>query len=195
MSVFESISKSSSKLKRRLFDENITRMGREIKIIKIKGTEDIYHDIGNYEQLSKDVISVIVKFPTEIPLDRYRADASESVEETRTFFFDVLPIEAYTKFEDHVEKRDLLFFNLEDENKNLIPFLLQVTEVFGSFSTSLVYKKLYLAPQHGALDQSLINQLNDYYIESTHDSLVRAENIDEDGNLKRERRISQILGN
>lgn len=194
MSIFESISKSSSKLKRRLFDENVERMGREIKIIKIKADEDIFQDIGNYEQLSKDVISVIIKFPTEIPLDRYRADSSESVEETRTFFFDLLPIEAYTKFEDHVEKRDLLFFNLEDENKNLIPFLLQVTEVFGSFSTSLVYKKLYLAPQHGALDKSIIEQLNDYYIGNTKDALVRAENIDENGNLKRERRISKILG-
>lgn len=194
MSIFQSISDSSAKLKRRLIDENIRKMGREMKILRIQGVEDIFQDLSDINELSKGVIDVILKFPTEIPLDRYRADYDESVEETRVFFFDLLPIEAYTKFSDHVEKRDLLFFNLEDEMRNKIPFLLQVTEVFGSFNTSLVYKKLYLAPQHGALNKSILDQLNDYYIMSKENALVRSEDIDENGKLKRERRISQILG-
>ena len=146
------------------------------------------------KEISKSIIYAIIKFPTEIPLDRFRADSLDYVAETRTFFFDLLPVEAYTRFADHVEKNDLLFFHLQDELGNNIPFLLQVTEVFGSFSTSLVYKKLYLAPQHGALDQSILAQLSDYYIMSTGDALVKAENVDKDGKLKRERRISQIIG-
>ena len=194
MSIFQSISDKSAQLKRRLIDENIRKMGREMKILRIQGVEDIFQDMSDVKQLSKDVITVILKFPAEIPLDRYRADRDESVEDTRVFFFDLLPIEAYTKFSDHVEKRDLLFFYLEDEMHNKIPFLLQVTEVFGSFSTSLVYKKLYLAPQHGALERSILSQLDDYYTMSDADALVRAEDISEDGRLKRERRISTILG-
>jgi len=192
MSIFQSIANSSAKLKRRLIDENIRKLGREMKIIRIHGDEDIFQDMTNVNELSKDVIDVIIKFPTEIPLDRYRADQSEAVEETRTFFFDILPIEAYTKFSDHVERRDLLFFYLEDELKNKIPFLLQVTEVFGSFGTSLVYKKLYLAPQHGALTQSILNSLSNYYTMQTGDALVREEPI-ADETLVREKRKSKIL--
>ena len=169
-------------------------MGREIKIIRIHGEEDIFQDMKDIQELSKDVINIVIKFPTEIPLDRYRADASEAVEETRTFFFDLLPVEAFAKFADHVEKRDLLFFFLFDEMHNKIPFLLQVTEVFGSFSTSLVYKKMYLAPQHGALTQSILNQLSDYYTMETGDALVR-ENPVQDEKLVREKRISKIMGN
>jgi len=194
MSIFQSISDKSAQLKRRLIDENIRKMGREMKILRIQGVEDIFQDMSDVKQLSKDVITMILKFPTEIPLDRYRADRDESVEDTRVFFFDLLPIEAFAKFSDHVEKRDLLFFYLEDEMRNKIPFLLQVTEVLGSFSTSLVYKKLYLAPQHGALERSILSQLDDYYTMSDADALVRAEDISEDGKLKRERRISTILG-
>ena len=194
MSIFQSVSDSSAKLKRRLIDENIRKMGREMKIIRIQGREDIFQDMTDITELSKNVVDVIIKFPTEVPLDRYRADRSEAVEETRTFFFDLLPIEAYTKFSDHVEVRDLLFFYLEDEMMNKIPFLLQVTEVFGSFSTSLVYKKLYLAPQHGALTQPILNQLSDYYTMETGDALVREEQTSEDDDLVREKRISQIMG-
>lgn len=194
MSIYQSIANSSAKLKRRLIDENIRKMGREVKILRIQGTEDIFQDLSHINELSKNVIDVIIKFPTEIPLDRYRADFDESVEETRVFFFDLLPIEAFTKFSDHVEKRDLLFFTLEDEMGNNVPFLLQVTEIFGSFGTSLVYKKLYLAPQHGALNQSILSQLNDYYTMEEPDALVRAEAVDPDANLVRERRISKIMG-
>lgn len=194
MSIYQSISEKSARIKRRLIDENIRKMGREMKILRIKGDEDIFQDVANVQELSKSVIDVIIKFPTEIPLDRYRADYSEAVEETRTFFFDLLPIEAFTKFSDCVEVRDLLFFYLEDEMENKIPFLLQVTEVFGSFSTSLVYKKMYLAPQHGALTQSILSQLSDYYTMTTGDALVREEPVEEDKTLVREKRISKILG-
>lgn len=194
MSIFQSIANSSSKLKRRLVDENIRKLGREMKIIRIKGNEDIFQDMTDINELSKDVIDVIIKFPTELPLDRYRADGQADVEETRTFFFDLLPIEAFTKFSDHVEQRDLLFFYLEDEMKNKIPFLLQVTEVFGSFSTSLVYKKLYLAPQHGALTKPILNILSDYYTMETGDALVREDPV-ENEKLVREKRTSKILDN
>lgn len=193
MSIYQSISDKSAKLKRRLIDENIRKMGREMKIIRIQGQEDIFQDMTDISEISKDVINAIIKFPTEVPLDRYRADGQANVEETRTFFFDLLPIEAYTKFSDHVEKRDLLFFWLEDESYNRIPFLLQVTEVFGSFNTGLVYKKLYLAPQHGALTQSILTQLSDYYTMEAGDALVREDPV-EDEKLVREKRISQIMG-
>ena len=193
MSIYQSISNASAKLKRRLIDENIRKLGREMKIVRIHGQEDIFQDMTDVTELSKDVIDVILKFPAEIPLDRFRADREESVDDTRVFFFDLLPIEAYTKFEDHVEKRDLLFFWLEDESNNKIPFLLQVTEVFGSFNTSLVYKKLYLAPQHGALTQSILNKISDYYTMETGDALVREEPA-ADEKLVREKRISQIMG-
>lgn len=195
MSVYESISRSSTRIKRRLFDEAVRTSGREMKIVRIQYKEDIWHDLSNIEQLSTDVIHGILRFPDEIPLERFRSDGQSEVEETKVFFFDLLPIELYTRIDDHVENKDLIFFTLDDESENSIPFLLQVTETFGKFETGLVWKKSYLAPQHGALTAGIYDQLKEYYEESDDaDPLLREDETSEDPELVREKRLSKIMG-
>ena len=200
MSLYNSIASSSLKVKRRLFDNMVERLGRTTKVIRIQYKEDMYKDLTDVNALSTNEISVMFRFSEEMPLDRFRLEETDYVNDTRTFFFDILPIEVFTRIEDSIEKRDLLFFWFTDENNNKIPMLLQITETFGRFETGLVYKKLYAAPVYGALTQPLYKMLKDYYTpekmeELTDEPLLRTPpDESEDPLLVRERRVKDILG-
>ena len=200
MSLYNSIASSSLKVKRRLFDNMVERLGRTTKVIRIQYKEDMYKDLTDINALSTNEISVMFRFSEDMPLDRFRLEETDYVNDTRTFFFDILPIEVFTRIEDSIEKRDLLFFWFTDENNNKIPMLLQITETFGRFETGLVYKKLYAAPVYGALTQPLYKMLKDYYTpekmeELTDEPLLRTPpDESEDPLLVRERRVKDILG-
>ena len=200
MSLYNSIASSSLKVKRRLFDNMVERLGRTTKVIRIQYKEDMYKDLTDVNALSTNEISVMFRFSEDMPLDRFRLEETDYVNDTRTFFFDILPIEVFTRIEDSIEKRDLLFFWFTDENNNKIPMLLQITETFGRFETGLVYKKLYAAPVYGALTQPLYKMLKDYYTpermeELTDEPLLRTPpDESEDPLLVRERRVKDILG-
>ena len=169
MSVYESISRASLKSKRRLFDYNVSILGKKMKAIRISYREDMFQDVEIHDAISHESIDAIMRFPSEMPLDRYRLGATEDVGETRTYFYDILPIESYTKLGDHIEKNDFLFFFLEDERDNKIPYLLQVTDSFGKFEIGLVWKKQYLAPYHGKLTDEIIKYLEAYVISEEYD--------------------------
>jgi hypothetical protein len=177
MSVYESISRASLKAKRRLFDFNVSILGQEMKAVRISFTEDIYQDVRIEDSISDSILDAIIRFPAEMPLERYRLGFQSEVTETRTYFYEILPIEAYTKLEDHIEKNDFLFFFLEDEKNNKIPYLFQVTDSFGKFEIGLVWKKQYLAPYHGKLTNKIIKYLEEYVIHDAYDS-YKEENSD-----------------
>lgn len=200
MSLYDSVTRSSQRVKRRLFDSSIKRLGRTIKAVRIQYQEDMYKDLTDINALSTNEISAIIRFNEDIPLNRYRIDGTDYVEDTRTFFFDLIPIEIFTRLEDSLELRDLLFFWMKDENDNSIPFLLQISEVFGRFDSALVYKKAYAAPVHGALTQPLYKILKDYYtpekIENGPEEPLLRQNPEEseDPTLVWERRTKDIMG-
>jgi len=109
---------------------------------------------GNEETkaLSNDVIHAIVNFPPgEIPLMRIREGdgMSENVSGGGLFFYDILPIEAHFQFKDRVERGDIFFFSIEDEQHNKIPIVLKVIEPLGSFTTQLIWRKFQCAPITG----------------------------------------------
>ena len=200
MSLYDSITRSSLRVKRRLFDNTVERLGRTTKVIRIQYQEDMYKDLTDVEALSSNELSAIFRFPEEMPLDRYRLDGTDHVDDTRTYFFDLLPIEVFTRIEDAMERRDLLFFWFTDENNNKVPMLLQITETLGRFETGLVYKKSFAAPVYGALTKPLYQMLKDYYTPEVMDNLpteplLRSEPQEfEDPNLVREKRMKDILG-
>lgn len=163
MSIRESIFKKSLKVKQRLFDQNVHLKGRTIQAVRITvGEEDIYKDTTD-SVINSEVIEAIIAFPDRLPLERYRLDGSTLTEETRTYFFEILPIECYTKFSDRVEKKDILVFALEDENENKIPFVLQVTDSFGKFEHGMVWKMQYLAPVNGVLPADVRDYITDVF--------------------------------
>ena len=199
MSLYDKLTASNLRVKRRLFDYHVSQLGRTTKVVRIQYQEDMYKDLTDIEALSSNEISVIFEFPEEMPLDRYRLDGTDYVEDTRTFFFDLLPIGVFTRLEDTIEKRDLLFFWFKDENDNSIPMLLQISEVFGRFETGLVWKKAFASPVYGALTQPLYKILKDYYTPEkldtvTEEPLLR-ENPEEaeDPHMVREQRIKDIM--
>jgi hypothetical protein len=178
MSVYESIKRSSLAVKRQLFDFNVGLLGQKVRAIKISYSEDIFQDTQVDSILSASEIYLIIRFPSEMPLDRYRLDSSVSTAETRTYFYDLLPIEGYTKLEDKIEKNDFIFFFLEDEQNNKIPYLLQATDTFGKFEIGLIWKKAYYAPYHGTLSQTIISYLEESIITDYYDT-YKEENPDE----------------
>lgn len=200
MSLYDRTQDSSLKIKRRLFDSSIEKLGRTIKIVRIQYQEDIYKDLTDIEALSHNEISAVIKMSEDIPLDRYRLDGTDHVEDTRTYFFDLIPIEVYTKISDSLEVRDLLFFWLTDENNNKIPMLLQITESFGRFTSGLIWKKSYAAPVYGALTKPLYTLLKDYYTPEkfanlTEEPLLREDPREsEDPHMVRESRTNDIMG-
>lgn len=163
MGIKESIQRSSLKIKRNLFDQDIKRKGRILQVIKLTITEeDIFHDKLNSVIEAQDLEAIIV-FPDKIPLDRFRFSGEAIVQETKTFFFEILPIDCYTKISDSVETNDLLIFSLEDENYNQIPFVLKVTETFGKFDIGLIWKMQYLAPVNGGLSPEITEYISDTF--------------------------------
>lgn len=199
MSIFDSLTKANQKIKKRLFDSNIKKLGRTIKVVRIQYQEDMYKDLTDVEALSSNEISAIINFNEEMPLNRFRLDGTDHIEDTRTFFFDLVPIEIFTRFEDQLELRDLLFFWFTDENANKIPMLLQITEVFGRFESSLIYKKAYAAPVYGALTQPLYRLLKDFYTPERLNNVTTTPLLREDAegasdpSLVREKRIEDLM--
>ena len=163
MSIREKIHKKSLQAKRTLFDHSIKLRGKEVQAVKISiAEEDIYHDTTD-TVIESSVITAVIAFPDRVPLDRFRYNGQPQVEETRTYFFEVLPIECYTKFSDHVETKDILVFALEDEGGNKIPFVLQVTDSFGKFEYGLVWKMQYLAQVNGAFPSDVRDYITDVF--------------------------------
>lgn len=162
MSVYESVKRASLAIKRKLFDFNLSVVGREVKVVRIRKTRDIFDDFSAPEVLSSDEIIISVAFPRELPLERYRINGSVEVGESRTYFYEILPVEIYTQLKDNVEKDDFIFFYMEDEKNNLLPFLFQVTDSFGRFEIGMVWRKYYVAPYNGSDLDEVLSYLNNY---------------------------------
>jgi len=163
MGIKESIQYSSLRIKRRLFDEDIKRKGKEIQIVKLTvEEEDIFHD-KILSVIEAPEIPAVIVFPDKVPLDRFRFDGSATVKESRTFFFEILPIECYTRISDRVETNDIIVFALGDENETKIPFVLQATENFGKFESGLIWKMQYLSPVNGDLSTEVREYITDVF--------------------------------
>lgn len=169
MSVYESVKRASLDVKRRLFDYNISIVGREVKAIRIRQEEDIFHDFSEPEILSSGPITVSVNFPRELPLERYRMGGKVQTAETRTYFYELIPVEIYAKLSDNMAVDDFIFFFMEDDQKNKIPFLFQITDVFGKFEIGMIWKKFYVAPYNGSDIDKLIPYLENYVISKEYD--------------------------
>jgi len=155
--------KASAKVQQRLFDQNIHTTGREVDGLKISFIEDIFQNTEEEVVLEYEDVTATIIYPGEIPIDRYRMDSGLQIAETRTFFFDLLPIEIYSKFENGFERNDFLFHFFVDEHQNKIPMLLQITETFGRFSTDLIWRKYYAAPKNGKVPDSILNLIQSRY--------------------------------
>ena len=147
MGMYNKINSSQAGVVRKLFDYSIFVSGREVEVTRVAVNPDIW---GNEDRaaLSLGTINAVINFPPgELPVLRFReTGGTEQVANTSLFFYDVLPIEAYFQFKDRVEKGDIYYFTIDDEGNNKLPVLLEIMDLSGGFSTSLLYRKFICAP-------------------------------------------------
>lgn len=149
MSSFQSkLERASINLNRKLFDNQIKIMGKEVKVTRVKLEKNKYEDIDDIQIIKKDEIVCVINYPIGgVPLNRVRSDGfTQEVKSTNIYLFDIIPIDIYTKWQDNVERGDIIIDKVLDENNNVIKFILQVSEVLGEFRTSLRWKKSQAAP-------------------------------------------------
>jgi len=135
--------------------------GRQVNVTRFYVTEDIYADEHVTKISSSDVVMKIVYPPGEIPLQRFRkSGATEKVEDTGTFFFDILPIEVYTRWADNIEVGDLILHMIKDENSKKMGILLKVSNLFGAWDTELVWRKGWAAPFSGDVPDDVLASID-----------------------------------
>ena len=115
----DKISSTFAQWTRNINDYKIQQSGFEGQVIRLKTTVNMYGDETEWEIVSHDIVTVSLSIPGEIPLTRLRKDVTEEVPEIKNvFLYDILPITGSSRFEDNIEKDDLLFDNLKKENQN-----------------------------------------------------------------------------
>jgi len=159
MSIQDKISTKLAPLQRKLFDNQINLMGSSTKVIRLQVITDKYMD-ETITVINNDVIEIILKIPSEIPLYRLTRDTTSPVitEKTGLYLYDILPIEGYSRFEDNVEKGDIIIKKIYDENMSTDPLLLilRVSEPLGGISSnSLVWKKFNCSPHNMTLTSDI----------------------------------------
>lgn len=149
---------SSASIRRKLFDNNIAILGQTSNVIRIKPDRDKYGDENTLKIVSKDIIECIIFYPGEVPLSRGRSSLEfDQVDNSKIYLYDILPISLYTKFADNVEKYDFIIHTVKDEEDNETKMFLQVSEIVGSFKSSLMWKKCQCAPYNGVYTKEIEN--------------------------------------
>lgn len=161
MPLQQSLSKNLDPLRRRLYDYKINVSGVLTQVLRLKITTDKYED-EEIDLISDDIITVYIDLGGfgELPLIRYRnglldiAPTNEGI-----YMYNIIPFKGYAKFNDRVEKGDLIIRKFSTENSNEPALIiLKVTELTGSFSsTGLVWKSFNCSPFNGPLESISTN--------------------------------------
>jgi len=165
LSIQDKLANNLSSLQRKLFNQQIELVGSELEVIRLKTTLDKYED-ETIEVISSDVIIVQLDIPSEIPLYRLRGTTQDAIDDTTgLYLYEIIPIEGYSRFEDNVEKFDIIIKKIKDENDVTDPMLmiLRVSEVFGSINANaLVWKKFNCAPYNMIISEEIQNIIDSY---------------------------------
>jgi len=163
----DKISSTFAQWTRNINDYKIQQSGFEGQVIRLKTTANMYGDETEWEIVSHDIVTVSLSIPGEIPLTRLRKDVTEEVPEIKNvFLYDILPITGSSRFEDNIEKDDLLIHKIYTEReKDSYYLVLKVSEIQGNISIKqLIRKSFSCAPYNGSLPQK-VQDIIDSYIE------------------------------
>lgn len=138
-------------------------MGIQVNVVHIKVNSD-FHKNDDVTLIDQKVITAVIDTPGEIPLFRDRSDSMDSVVDSNSgvFLFDIIPTDLYTKWQDNVERNDLLIQFYSDENGKRAYITWQVSEVVGEFRSSLIWKKALIAPYNGQYMSQVANVVELY---------------------------------
>lgn len=133
---------------RKLSDYHILTQGRKSECTRLTKIRDIWGNADS-ETISVSEIQAIFIFPPgEMPLIRLRAGqgTQAEVQATGLYFYDILPVEVFVRWEDQIEVNDVIYFFALDENKNKMPIVFKILDQKGSFSSQLIWRKMIAAP-------------------------------------------------
>ena len=162
MGIQDKLDTGLSALKRKLTDYKIDISGREFQVLHIATTRDKYED-ETVTMISNKTVTAIIKYPSDIPLYRYRSGSSTITHASDgVYLYDILPINLFTKWADKVEKFDLLVQKITDDQDIIVPIVLRISEVLGSFNTELVWKYAQAAPYNQTLSSTVQTAIDTY---------------------------------
>lgn len=133
---------------RKLSDYHVFVAGRRTECTRLSRNTDLWGN-ENLETISVSSVPVIFVFPPgEMPLIRLRAGngTQAEVQSSGLYFYDILPIEVYTRWDDHLEPGDVIYFWAGDENGNKMPVVFKILDQKGAFSSQLIWRKFICAP-------------------------------------------------
>jgi hypothetical protein len=145
---YNKINSWTAKSIRKLSDYHIFVAGRKTDCTRLSRNSDIWGN-ENLETISVSSVPVIFIFPPgEMPLIRLRVSngTQSAVQSSGLFFYDILPIECYTRWQDQLENGDCIYFWAGDENGNKMPVIFKIIEQKGAFSSELIWRKYQCAP-------------------------------------------------
>ncbi len=149
-SIQTKLDRKTAALRRKLFDNSISLMGQELKCVRLKTAKNMYGDVETLVVINDDVITAVIKIPSDIPFSRFRGDAVDEVNDSSTvFFYDILPIDVYSQWADNIEKDDILIFEIFDEKDEPLRIILKVSDSVTKFKQSIVWKRSLAAPYNG----------------------------------------------
>lgn len=170
----DKISRVTARAKRKLFDYRVSLSGTASQVLRIRTEEDMYRN-KTYSVINKEVVPFVLKLPESLPLNRLRkfdenlnpvnAMDEDDADTTSAFFYDVLPIEGYSRFKDDIEKGDFIIKKVyaDDDNRTPQLLVLQVTETLGNLDNDeLTWKRHNLAPVTGDLPDAAVEAIQAY---------------------------------
>lgn len=156
MSLQSRLAQAQSRLLKKLYDNNVSRVGTETHVVHLQRIEDRYRD-EELTVVSRGVIIGYFDYPNDIPLFQDRESSlSNNVSESGFSVYDLLPIRASFRNVDNVSEGDIIvrkFGGYEVAGKPFIQAY-RVTEMLGAFNShDLLRIKYDLAPYSMSLDQ------------------------------------------
>lgn len=133
---------------RKLSDYAIFTQGRRTECTRLTKVTDTWGNSESDTIAASSVQAVFVFPPGEMPLIRLRAGkgTQAEVQASGIFFYDILPVEIYVRWEDKIEVGDVLYFTVLDENGHKMPVIFKVLDQKGAFSSQLIWRKMIAAP-------------------------------------------------
>ena len=164
MGLQDKIARANSGARVKLHDLMITQVGTETKVVRLKIEESLEGDPEDVVVTKSDTVILYLDLPDEIPISRFRSNlTSQSAVTSNVFFYDILPIEVYSRYSDGIEKDDIIIRKLRWKNNQIFYHVLQITETLGNFSANeLSFQKFYSAPYTMPLTDEIQNIVDGY---------------------------------
>jgi hypothetical protein len=133
---------------RKLSDYHVFTQGRRTECTRLTKINDVWGNADSDTISVSQVQAIFVFPPGEMPLIRLRAGKGTQAraQSTGLFFYDILPVEIYVRWEDRLEVGDVLYFFALDENGGKMPIVFKILDQKGAFSSQLIWRKMLAAP-------------------------------------------------